>query len=373
LRALECTALGFDHVALSAKLLDNWGLPHAMVNAIRVSHDAHQIQRLPNESMALAQILHLAELTSCLLTRSDSSVQLQQLLDTSRQYRRQISKTEVEDLVAKLSDNVAPFAEALALSLTFQDDYQHVLQKAYAQLTDAAEQAAGQLIQENSAQLQRYQLEFSNAFQTVRSDGADSERAVADSSAADSSAAGSVDKDAAARSNCESTLRSVTLGAGSRKFIPLAGPLSKAMISCNQSRRPFSLALLQFDNYERVVATLGREATIGLTGRMGEVIHRLVDGEAVCFPTSERRFAMLLEDCDRQDAVRWLRHLSSDLNDWLQEKAHLLRTTVTVSIGLASMAVPPKNFPCEDLIEAAERCLSGAQLQGGDALKSIDL
>ncbi|MFT5526839.1 MAG: HD-like signal output (HDOD) protein, partial [Pirellulaceae bacterium] len=196
LRSLECTALGFDHVALSAKLLDNWGLPHAMVNAIRVSHDAHQIQRLPNESMALAQILHLAELTSCLLTRSDSSVQLQQLLDTSRQYRRQISKTEVEDLVAKLSDNVAPFAEALALSLTFQDDYQHVLQKAYAQLTDAAEQAAGQLIQENSAQLQRYQLEFSNAFQTVRSDGADSERAVADSSAADSSAAGSVDKDA---------------------------------------------------------------------------------------------------------------------------------------------------------------------------------
>ncbi|MFT5526125.1 MAG: GGDEF domain-containing protein, partial [Pirellulaceae bacterium] len=219
----------------------------------------------------------------------------------------------------------------------------------------------------------RYQLEFSNAFQTVRSDGADSERAVADSSAADSSAAGSVDKDAAVRSNCESTKRSATLGAGSRKFIPLAGPLSKAMISCNQSRCPFSLALLQFDNYERIVSTLGREATIGLTGRMGEVIHRLVDGEAVCFPTSERRFAMLLEDCDRQDAVRWLRHLSSDLNDWLQEKAHLLRTTVTVSIGLASMAVPPKNFPCEDLIEAAERCLSGAQLQGGDALKSIDL
>ena len=46
---------------------------------------------------------------------------------------------------------------------------------------------------------------------------------------------------------------------------------------------------------------------------------------------------------------------------------------VTVSIGVASVALPPKNFPAAELIRAAERCLNGARLSGGNAVKSLEI
>jgi hypothetical protein len=42
-------------------------------------------------------------------------------------------------------------------------------------------------------------------------------------------------------------------------------------------------------------------------------------------------------------------------------------------VGVASVALPPKNFPAEELIRAAERCLNGARLAGGNAVKSIEI
>ena len=44
----------------------------------------------------------------------------------------------------------------------------------------------------------------------------------------------------------------------------------------------------------------------------------------------------------------------------------------SLSAGLATLTVPPKNFPPETLIDAAERCLYGAQISGG-VIKSISL
>ena len=42
-------------------------------------------------------------------------------------------------------------------------------------------------------------------------------------------------------------------------------------------------------------------------------------------------------------------------------------------MGIATLALPPKNFPAHELIDAAQRCLAAAQRSGGDSLKSIDL
>ena len=37
-----------------------------------------------------------------------------------------------------------------------------------------------------------------------------------------------------------------------------------------------------------------------------------------------------------------------------------------------TLALPPKNFPPQQLIDAAQRCLTGVQLSGGNAVKSIE-
>jgi len=40
---------------------------------------------------------------------------------------------------------------------------------------------------------------------------------------------------------------------------------------------------------------------------------------------------------------------------------------------LATAALPPKNFPAEDLLKAADRCLYGSRVSGGNVLKSIEI
>jgi hypothetical protein len=45
----------------------------------------------------------------------------------------------------------------------------------------------------------------------------------------------------------------------------------------------------------------------------------------------------------------------------------------SLSIGLAAVASLPRNFPAQELVSSAARCLSGAQSSGGNCLKSIEL
>ncbi len=66
---LEIETLGFDHAVLSARLLERWGLPESLVEAIAVPHNADRIAELPEEKQMLPQVLHLAELLSLMLGR----------------------------------------------------------------------------------------------------------------------------------------------------------------------------------------------------------------------------------------------------------------------------------------------------------------
>ncbi len=50
-----------------------------------------------------------------------------------------------------------------------------------------------------------------------------------------------------------------------------------------------------------------------------------------------------------------------------------LRQPVTLSVGVATVALPPKNFPAEDLLAAADRCLYGSRASGGGVVKSIEI
>ena len=40
---------------------------------------------------------------------------------------------------------------------------------------------------------------------------------------------------------------------------------------------------------------------------------------------------------------------------------------------LATVSLPPKNFPARELIDRADRCLYAARAAGGDCVKSIEI
>ena len=87
----------------------------------------------------------------------------------------------------------------------------------------------------------------------------------------------------------------------------------------------------------------------------------------------EYRFAVVFEGCERQPAVELARQLVRCSREWSTEQASALGHSMSLSAGVATLAMPPKNFPCQELINAAERCLHGVQLSGGDSVKSIDI
>jgi PleD family two-component response regulator len=81
---------------------------------------------------------------------------------------------------------------------------------------------------------------------------------------------------------------------------------------------------------------------------------------------------MLLADCSRSEAVNICRSVLACVSP-LSRDRFPLGAGLTVSIGLATLESVPKNFPANDLIEGAERCLSAAELSGGNTVKSIEL
>ena len=77
---------------------------------------------------------------------------------------------------------------------------------------------------------------------------------------------------------------------------------------------------------------------------------------------SDSRLALLWEDSSRSEALQMARELLVTVRR---------SSSVSMSIGLATLEFAPKNYPARQLVEAALGCLSAAQLSGGNTVKSI--
>jgi GGDEF domain-containing protein len=82
---------------------------------------------------------------------------------------------------------------------------------------------------------------------------------------------------------------------------------------------------------------------------------------------------LLLAGCDRQDAVEIGQNLLAAMRRFAVPRPGEVRPSVTVSVGIAAIAMPTRSFAPADLVESAERCLHAARLAGGNALKSIEI
>jgi GGDEF domain-containing protein len=133
------------------------------------------------------------------------------------------------------------------------------------------------------------------------------------------------------------------------------------------------LLLVAVDRFEDAALARGVKGVERVIEFLGAACRTAGVPGAVCRRAGDSQFALLLPACDRQAAVA----AGSDLLDKMRQFGAPLpgqvRPSVTVSIGIASARMPPKNFQPGDLIESAERCLHASRLSGGNALKSIEI
>jgi PleD family two-component response regulator len=101
---------------------------------------------------------------------------------------------------------------------------------------------------------------------------------------------------------------------------------------------------------------------------------RKVDHPAVeCLAVGDGAWAVLLGDCDRNQAVKFASDVAATVQRIGQSRGDEAWAMLSASVGVATVSLPPRNFPPTTLVEKASRCLYAAQTSGGNVVKSIEI
>lgn len=380
IRTLERHVLGFDHTQLTAGLLEQWGLPPSLVEAVNAPDTREQLDALPRSSRAMAQILYVASRLAELLADQRTEA-LTDILQAVRKDHH-LSDRHLAGLAAGLDETVTQLADVLSLELPGGLGYAEVLARAYVQLSEAAAEAASELSQqaiELSAtaaekllppdlthELTQAAANFSPSSPEVRRRASP---ATARSRAGHSASSPAADSNhAPVDARPARAARQAALVCDMEVEPGLAGQLAVAATACRQARRELSLLLLELDDHGDLLLTRG------IAG-LGEISEQL---EAACRqadPTgldpqqvTDFRWALVLPGSERTEALDTAHALLRRVRELTGNGA-----PVSVSVGLATAAAPAKNFNPADLIRSAERCLSTAQFSGGNCVKTIEI
>lgn len=370
LRAMEVESMGFDHTILTARLLAHWGLPEALAEAVNWPEAS------PAEMPQLAQALHLAELLAQVLVDGRAEA-FGRLLEVGPPHER-LEASEVEKLVATLEQKVQQLAGVLRLQLPENTDYRELLLRAHTQLAEVASDAAEMLLRRQFHGVDRGERGLLDEFQSLseavaRVAHGDPRRSKPAVAPAESRAVEPVV--AAVRSSLPPDCglvsprgRTAALDADP----PLQSQLTSMAAACRQSRCSLSLLLVELDNPEDLVARYGVDRLAGFRRFLEYACRKLEHPCAICLAHGEVGFAVILPRCDRQAAVQ----LGNELIDRVRQldlgRSPTGHPVMSISAGVATVALPPKNFPADALLEAADRCLYGAHASGG-VLKSIEI
>ncbi len=361
---LELDTLGFDHAVLSARMLEAWSLPEILIRAVGSSRDSANWSELPEDELALCQILHLADSISQLLTATRTNM-LPVIFELGQQYR-EVSPTQMEEFVLQLASTVAELAEVWSIDLSDDLDFVEILASAHAQMAELTEGMAADPA--GGAWPDRERKGWSPAQRTLADE---AELSLLHAGSSSNSARAAVANMAATlvRESCDSMPESTSeLG-----FI---GQVDAAVQICRQNRCPLSLMLIELDRYEDMIVDRGIDGAEQRVHMLASALDFVCDAPDSILHLGGSRFALILEDHDRAHVVDLARQVSQDLNEDAQVPNSRRSQPLTVSAGIASLSVPPRNFPGHELIESAERCLYASKAGGGGGgagVKSIEL
>lgn len=355
LLALEAQSLGFDHSVISARLLRKWGLPETLVEAVGTPFVATNIA-VPDANVSLPEILRLAELLARLFTQHQPYA-LREVLEMGERCQR-LNYDQLQNLVAQLDAKVAELGDAFALYPQGGPTLVDLLAQANAQLSELAFDLyddVSRLAEELQAAVRQSSLSEPPHKAVVRH--------------AEPAASGeSVRYDRA-----RPTQRQPVISCLDRKDTDdpgLVGRIAAAIVSGRQQHRPVTLVLFEIDRYSDWVFALGPERAAAGQRLLQAAAMQLSPQGGKCQAIGEARYA-LLWDCDRREAAQSGRLLAQAIEQWWEQRQEA--AALTVSLGIATLAFPSKNFPPRELLVPAERCLSAAIMSGGNCVKSIEV
>jgi diguanylate cyclase (GGDEF)-like protein len=377
---MERDAMGFDHTQLSASLLSGWNLPDALTETVRVAASLELIDELPISERTLPRVVYVAELLAC--TISDGrAVALAELLELGKKWR-ELERVDWDWFVTDVEQRVAQVADVFNLQLPEALDYRDMLGRAHAQLASVALDAAGDLLRKRASTPIAYPDNSRLAGDLESLTDAVSNLDRIPTPAAKVAAT----RGPLVQSRDEPSLSATRWQRGAVQLPPsnsagaaveddaaLLARLRVAISACRQIRSPLSLLLIDIDRYDDLTFKAGESAAAAVVLRVEAQCRNLDHPGLMCQRVRPSRFGVILPKCDRAQAVEVANQLRLRLRNSSGTAAERTAGSLTISIGISAVNVPPRNFPAEDLVESADRCLRGVASSGGDGLKSIEL
>jgi HD-like signal output (HDOD) protein len=357
LRQAEEQALGFDHIKLTAAMLDSWNMPRHLVEAIARQHDPRTLGNEHSSNETLPRVLYLANLTTELVGQHHLSV-LPDLLEAGELFCG-LDKKQLHDLIVDLQPKVNHLAEVLSLEVGGEVDYGHILRAAHELMSELAEMAFGPqskktttkgLLLDDTIQLRaamdRFLTRPAMPPVEVESEGVRPRT--------EFSARGQRQVATARLSWKTQFLEWLTLVAG----------------TCRSQRHPLSLVILaigdntpQVNDNERIISQW-----------LDESCGAELPANALIERNAHWQRTIVLPSCDRQEAVRLanslIRHVECSLK---RSAAAGCPVQGLISAGVASVTLPSKSFHPMDLLQTAERCLAAAQASETSVAKSLEI
>lgn len=363
LDTLETELLGFGHTRLSAELLRAWNMPEVLVYAISEPRDCHALKHKQTAAAEVARVLHLADLLAELVGQNRLQV-LPDLLEAGEAYCG-FNKAQLHEIVPVLQDRVQRLAEVLSLDLPAGANYTQIIIEAHAQMAELTEDMAERLSRPPSADERAH------------------ERLLADATELRSAVSQFLrprpkfepkapNKVSVPRATEAATSPAVGATAPALAMLPqtFADRLILSVGDCRSKRCPLSLMLVELKG-----GASGDAQDEQLVGQILENACRMVELEAKYVEEiSPRRRAVILPDCERQHGVRLAHDMLRRVNRALERLAqHDDVAQRVAAAGVASVSLPPKNFAPQELLAAADRCLSAAQSSGAGVVKSLEI
>ena len=143
--------------------------------------------------------------------------------------------------------------------------------------------------------------------------------------------------------------------------------------ACRQQRCALSLLLVEIDRFDLLASVRGPRFARQLSRIVRAACQGLNHRGATTISLDQLRSAVVLPNCERSHAVHYGELLVRTAPALFGPNESGADPEVTLSVGAATLTLPPKNFTPDDLLERTERCLYAARASGGNSLKSIEI
>ena len=362
LRELEQEALDFDHIQLTAAMLEHWNMPRQLVGAIASQHDAKALSQDHRLNMPLARILYLANLLAELVGQHRLSV-LPDLLEAGATYC-DLDNANLHELIVSLQPKVNHLAEVLSLEVGDTIDYVQILIAAHDRMSDLTESVffhepatavtlaepklrSTDCLLDETVQLRAAMDRFLRPMNKT----VDAKPAPNSTNSETKPSSGAVPPrlPALAENWKDQFVDWITLIAG----------------TCRSRRQALSVVLVDI-------------ADLSTHPESDSVLSRLLDAacgtelpeSALVEVNSAVRRTLILPAFDRQQAVT----LAYDLIRNVELSARSERPFPgVISVGIASVTLPSKSFRPIELLHTAERCLTAARASETSVIKSLEI